>query len=214
MATLYAKNPAELVIQNPAKTSKKNNSKTTKKMATKKRKKNGRFASKKRSNPAGDFVDTGKNLFMKFGLAALASTGVIKIVHIAVSKTGLPKGVKDAVIIAGPAAAGIVTSMFAGKNNAIAQGIAGGMVLASVNTATDKFLPKEGELSDSDMIVKADGYVYDQNGNPLAQISLPEESETQSLPERTSAFQTIAEHDNMLGDWGGDSFEGGESWAP
>ncbi|WP_020402800.1 hypothetical protein [Gracilimonas tropica] len=212
MATVYAKNPAELVIQNPAKSSKKKNSKTTKKMAKQKRKKNGRFTSKKRSNPAGDFVDTGKNLFMKFGLAALAATGVTKIISIGVSKTQLPKVAKDAVIIAGPAVGGIITSMVAGKNNAIAQGIAGGMVLASVNTATDRFMPKEGDLSDSDMIVKADGYVYDQNGNPIAQINMPGAEETKMLPESTTAFQVIPEHDNMLGEFEG-SFESGESWA-
>lgn len=216
MATIYAKNPAELVIQNPAK-NKKKNSKSKNKMS-KKRDNQGRFASKKRSNPADDFIDTGKNLFMKFGLAALAATGVTKIFSIGVSKTNLPKMAKDAVIIAGPAAAGIVTSMVAGKNNAIAQGLAGGMVLASVNTATDRFMPKEGDLSDSDLIVKADGYVYDQNGNPLAQIALPESEQSQlpessSASEKVSSFQTIAENDNMLGDWG-DSFEGGEVWAP
>lgn len=219
MATIYAKNPAELVIQNPAKKPK---TKQKKKMARKKRNAKGRFTSK-RKNPAGpasEFTETGKNLFMRFGLAALAATGVAKGVSVGVAKLDLPTPVKDALIIGGPAAGGILVSMLTGKNNAIAQGIAGGMVLASVNTASDRFIGGRGSvdgLSDTDMIVKSDGVLYDQDGNAIAKIALPgsENGNGRDHGQRVleEAFSTIDKPGNMLGEFDG-SFEGGEVWTP
>ncbi len=213
MATVYAKNPAELVIQNPHK--KPNN-------MARKRKKNGRYA-KKRSNPGGDFVDTGKNLFMQYGLAALASTGVIKLFQIGLKNTGLSKNMKEMVLVAGPAAAGIVTSMTTSRNNAIAQGVAGGMVLASVHRVSDKFIGDvDDELDDSpldhqDLIVKADGIVYDQSGNPIAKIDLPDGADGGPISSKalTSGFDTISSPGNSLGDFEGyGGFESGEVWQP
>jgi hypothetical protein len=212
MATVYAKNPAELVIQNPHK-------KPKKKMARSKRKRDnkGRYSSK-RKNPS-DFVSTGKNLFLQYGLAALASTGVVKLISVGLKKTSLNQSMKETVLIAGPAVGGILTSMFAGKNNAIAQGVAGGMVLASVNRASDKFIGggEDGEMADAgDLIVKDDGIVYDQKGNPIAKIDLPDSGEGKMTQKAlTAGFDTMSTPSNMLGDFEGYSgYESGEVWTP
>lgn len=197
-------------------------------MATKKRNAKGRFKKKGKSrsarkNPTGgasEFTETGKNLFMSFGLAALAATGVTKGVSMFVAKMEWSQPVKDSVIIAGPAVGGIITSMFAAKNNAIAQGLAGGMVLSSVNTLSDRFITGNGSvdgLSDSDMIVKSDGILYDRDGNAIAKIALPgsENDNGRDHGQRVleEAFSTIDKPGNMLGEFEG-SFEGGEVWTP
>jgi hypothetical protein len=216
MATVYAKNPAELVIQNPHK-------KPQKKMARTKRKRNkkGRYTSK-RKNPS-DFVSTGKNLFLQYGLAALASTGVVKMISVGLKKTGLNQSMKETVLIAGPAVGGILTSMFASKNNAIAQGVAGGMVLASVNRASDKFIGgnEDGSMADanlsaSDLIVKEDGLLYDQKGNAIAKIDLPGATGSKVTQKAlTAGFDTMSTPSNMLGDFEGyNGYESGEVWTP
>lgn len=207
----YAKNPAELVIQNPI------NSKT---MAKRKRDKKGKF---KRSNPADEFVDTGKNLFMQYGLAALASTGTVKGAQYVISKVpNVPAWAKEWGMIAGPAVAGIVLSMYADRNSALMQGVAGGMVLASANGLSDKLLTGNSAgddemagalLSDGDLIVKKDGYLYDQQGNRLARIAGGTENapDTPALPAMESRPDNGGGH--MLGDGFNDfgsSFEQGE----
>lgn len=167
-------NPAELVIQNPTP------DKNTKTMAKRKRDSKGRYK-KKRSNPSGtdEFVDTGKDLFMQYGLAALASTGTVKGAEYLLGKVPhIPVWAKEWGLIAGPAAAGILLSMFASKKSAIMQGIAGGMVLASANGLSDKLIKgvapggmADGAIEPGDLLVKPDGYLYDQQGNRIARIS-------------------------------------------
>jgi hypothetical protein len=214
----YAKNPAELVIQNPTK---------KKKMAKRKRDSKGRFK-KNRNNPIGgadEFVDTGKNLFMQYGLAALASTGTVKGAQYLIGKVpNIPSWAKEWGMIAGPAVAGIVLSMYADRNSALTQGLAGGMVLASANELSDKLLKgnSKAEMSDAniskgDLIVKPDGYLYDQQGNRLARIADGQESQanTPALPAFESRTNNGGGH--MLGDAGFDdfsgSFEQGEAFA-
>lgn len=179
-------NPSEFVIQNP--TSTKNNNT----MAKRKRDSEGKFK-KKRNNPidaADDFVDTGKNLFMQYGLAALASTGTVKGAEYLLGQLpNIPQWAREWGMIAGPAAAGILLSMFTDRRNAILQGVSGGMVLASANGLSDKLIngqPPAGSsqngsgqngngMSDAglergDLIVKSDGYLYDQQGNKIASV--------------------------------------------
>ncbi|MDZ7658831.1 hypothetical protein, partial [Fodinibius sp.] len=76
---------------------------------------------------------TGKNLSMQYGLAALASTGSVKGAQYVIDQVpNIPSlGLKNGAVIAGPAMAGTCLSMYAPRNNAIFQGVAGGMVLAS-----------------------------------------------------------------------------------
>lgn len=190
-------------------------------MARRKRKRdgNGRYASK-RKNP-GDFVSTGKNLFLQYGLAALASTGVVKMISVGLAKTNLNRTMKETVLIAGPAVGGILTSMMAGRSNAIAQGVAGGMVLASVNRASDKFIGSsdndmaDADLDSSDLIVKSDGVVYDQAGNAIAKIDLPDATGSTTQKALTAGFDTISAPGSMLGDFEGHGgYESGEVWTP
>lgn len=196
-------------------------------MAKRKRGPDGKFK-KKRKNPgdmADEFVDTGKNLFMQYGLAALASTGSVKGAQYVIKKVpNIPSWAKEWGMIAGPAVAGIILSMYAPRNSAIFQGVAGGMVLASANGLSDKLLTGNSDeemsgalLSDGDMIVKEDGYLYDQKGNRLARIANGTENaaeQTRALPAMESRPDTGGGH--TLGDAGfndfGGSFEQGEAF--
>lgn len=221
---IYAKNPAELVVENPAKSKK-----TTKTMA-KRRNAKGQFTSKRKNQSIGDEVtETGKDLFLKYGLAAFASIGVLKGFSMLINKVpDIPQAAKDAILIGGPFAGGIVTAMLTDKKSPIAQGIAGGMVLASVNTAGDKFLkgasPSEqmaglGQIEPSDMILKADGILYDQEGNPIAAIKSGSNQEgSDPLITGNDPLDTMKQDQHLLGDaWSsgfGNSFEDEEMWTP
>ena len=222
----YAKNPAELVIQNPTPKKKKKMGKSKRKRDSK-----GRFMSKKkrkkRSNPSvqDEFVDTGKNLFLQYGLAALAATGTVKGAQYLLDKIpNIPQWAKEWSMIGGPAVAGIVLSMYSNPNSAIAQGVAGGMVLASANGLSDKLIkgiePGKSQMADAqlqkgDMIVKADGILYDQQGNPIARISGNGETKTIAPSSHTSFDE---ENKHLLGDSAGFgvdamSWEGGEAFT-
>ena len=209
----YAKNPSELVIQNP----------TDSNMAKRKRDSQGRF---KRKNPSitEEFTDTGKDLFMQYGLAALAATGAVKGAQYVVNQIpGIPAWTKEWGAIVGPGVGGIILTMMTDKKSAIMQGLSGGMVLATANGLSDKFINGGGtdnEMSDAvlekgDMIVKEDGYLYDQDGNRIAQIS-GDSIESTSQPQQQQALPAASSFDvednNALGDSFVDSWEQGEAW--
>lgn len=208
---VYAKNPAELVIENPTK--------KTKKMAKRKRDNKGRYA-KKRKNPAGltdEITETGKNLFMQYGLAALASTGVISVAkNIIAQVDGLPDWAREWGVLLIPAAGGIGVSMLTDSKNAITQGVAGGMFLASVNGLSDKFLGGAngdtdglGNVEKGDLIVKKDGYIYDQKGNRIAAVS--NNGNGNSQKQLTAGWDR---ENHSLGEPFAENWETGETWEP
>lgn len=228
---IYAKNPAELVIENPA-----GPKKRTKTMGKQKRNSKGQFMKKsksksKRKNPSiGDEVtETGKDLFFKYGLAAFASIGVLKGFSLLINKVpDIPQAAKDAILIGGPFAGGIATAMLTDKKSPVAQGIAGGMVLASVNTASDKFLKGKspsnemaglGQIEPNDMILKPDGILYDQDGNPIAAVKASNMTQEGSDPMITGndPLDTMKQDQHLLGEafnsGFGETFESEEMWA-
>ncbi|TYP92086.1 hypothetical protein LX73_2333 [Fodinibius salinus] len=231
-------NPAEFVIQNPT-------PKTNKKMAKRKRDSDGKFKSK-RSNPmdaADEFVDTGKNLFMQYGLAALASTGTVKGAEFLINQVpDIPQWAKEWAMIAGPAAAGIIVSMMADRRNAIWQGVSGGMVLASANGLSDKLIKGEspsgakngsgnggdgmsdGVVEKGDLIVKPDGYLYDQDGKKIARIdaagmqadpqAMPAGNNQAMVPETNTERGSFSQNDDHLLQDSTTNFEQGEVFNP
>lgn len=173
-------------------------------MAKRKRDPKGRYKSKGRSNPSvvEEFTDTGKNLFMQYGLAALSATSAVKVAEYGASKIpGLPAWAKEWGAIVGPGVAGIIVTMMADKKNAIMQGLAGGMAIATVNGLSDKLIPgnsssgmADAALETGDMIVKADGMLYDQQGNPIARIA-GNEPASKSLPASSGSVWPHGEQD-------------------
>ncbi len=140
MAVRYAKNPGELVIDNPApRTKTKKRTMARKKHTSKK---------KRRRNPG--VVKTGESLFLKYGIAAAGSILTVRLLQAGLNKFGgnLPEVVKKYVPVVAPAVGGIY---LATKNKGkIMQGIAGGMILASVNSAVDAFIPSASASGMSD----------------------------------------------------------------
>jgi hypothetical protein len=117
--------------------------------------------------------------------------------------------------------------MMVDKKNPIWQGLAGGMVLATANGLSDKLLTggdkaakSGGEMADAqlepgDFIVKADGMLYDQQGNPIARISENGlESAAPAQPALTAAGDTEIwdYYDHSLGESVPGSYEEGEAW--
>jgi len=222
-------NPAEFVLQNP--TSKKNSNT----MAKRKRDSKGRFKSK-RTNPmdnADEFLDTGKNLFMQYGLAALASTGTVKGAEYLLGQVpNIPSWAREWGMIALPGMGGILLSMMTDSRNAIYQGVAGGMVLASANGLSDKLIKGESPngmsdgskaLEPGDYIVKADGFLYDQEGNKIARIDAEGMKAKQAAMPKTQPQKTMPKNDNASGTFGKNdshllqgagNYEGGETFNP
>ncbi|MFH5833736.1 hypothetical protein [Halalkalibaculum sp. DA384] len=176
-----------------------------------------------RKNAADDFVDTGKNLFTEFGLAALAATGTVKGAQYLLKQipVNLPQWAREWLMIIGPGVAGIGVSMYADKNSAIWQGVAGGMVLASANGLSDKLIEgvAPGGMSDGatvgemDLILKPDGYLYDKEGNRVAKANIDQgKMASPALPESGGGFATGESHLLQDSDFS-ESFEGGEAWA-
>lgn len=193
-------------------------------MAKRKRGPDGKFK-KKRKNPKGvgdEFVDTGKNLFMQYGLAALASTftvtGVAKLLD---RVPNLPSWARQWGIIAVPAAGGITLSMLTDKKSAIMQGLAGGMVLASANTLSDRLIGSGaqmaglGQVEPGDLIVKADGYIYDQDGNRIAALKNADTPMITSGSGGDGDESVFNRPDHVLGDFDDfdNGWETGEAWA-
>lgn len=226
---IYAKNPAELVIENPGRLNKKDNT-----MSKRKRNSKGQFMKKskgKRKNQtiSDEVTETGKDLFLKYGLAAFASIGVLKGFSMLINKVpDIPQFAKDAILIGGPFAGGIATAMLTDPRSPIAQGIAGGMVLASANTASDKFLRGKspsgemaglGQIEPSDMILKPDGILYDQEGNPIAEIQSGNENGggSDSMITGDDPLDVMKQDQHLLGEaFGsgfGETFEGSEMWS-
>jgi hypothetical protein len=221
----YAKNPSELVIQNPDKNSKK--------MGKSKRKRDskGRFMSKSRKNKTADkFVDRGQDLLMQYGLAALAATGATKGAQFVLSQipVNLPDWARDWLIIGLPGAAGVGVSLYSNKNNAIAQGIAGGMVLSTANSLSDKLIKGESPgMADSfnlpagSMIIKPDGTVVDSKGTPVAKANIPEKAKKmvgagngtpKSIASNIGPFGQGKYESHLLQDGASNNWESGESY--
>lgn len=214
----YAKNPAELVIHNP----------TNKTMAKRKRGKNGKFKKKRKNaaSAADEFVDTGKNLFMQYGLAALASTFTVRgVANLLDRVPNLPTWAKRWGVIAVPAAGGTILSMATAKNNAILQGLAGGMVLASANTLSDRLIGGGemaglGNVDSGDLIIKKDGYIYDQQGNKIAALKNGDTPQVTSGSDNGGSIAAGDESvfdnpENVLGDFDdfSNEFDDQGAWA-
>ena len=227
---VYAKNPApedvDQVVDTPAELVVQNPTTSNKKMGKSKRKRDskGRFMSKSRKNAADDFVDTGKSLFMEYGLAALAATGTVKGAQYLINKApvNIPGWAREWLMIVGPGAAGIGLSMWADKKSPIWQGVAGGMVLASANGLSDKLIEgvAPGGMSDAmvgenDLILKPDGYLYDRAGNRVAKANIDEGKLSTALPAADQNEAFAMGTSNLLQDADfSQTFEGGEDWAP
>lgn len=203
MKIKYARNPGELVIDNPAKPKKRK-----KTMAKRKRKTTRR---RRRRNPG--VVKTGKNLFIKYGLAAAGALGSVRLMQFAVDKFGakIPDAAKKYGAILIPAAGGVLLATKA--KSEIWQGIAGGMVLASVNNGINALIPQAGAgVSDglnsaqnhymgdgNGYQITASGEVIDQSGNPVAQIVAPGASQPNGYLGEGSQEE---------------NWEHGETWTP
>jgi len=208
---VYAKNPGELaVLENPG-TPKKN--KRKKHMARKKttrKKRTTHRRKRRRRNPS--IVKTGKNLFITYGLAAAGSIATIRGIQLGLDQIGqnLPSWIKDYTPIGLPL---VLSPLIAWKyKGEIGQGIAGGMMLASVNAAINKFIPLPGGsgmsdarqyLGDGSMTVDANGILRDKNGNAIAQAVL-------SSGQSNSTGQYLGDNDSDTGSQSEHDWEKGE----
>jgi hypothetical protein len=94
---VYAKNPVgELVLDNPNKT----NAKTMKKKTTTKK--------TSRKSPAKGIVQTGKKMYIKYGMAAIGSIGIVRILQYGLGQMGstLSPRIKEALTIGAPGLTG------------------------------------------------------------------------------------------------------------
>lgn len=200
---VYAKNPAEIVLDNPSK--KKSKSKAAKdprrvaagrkawKTRQNKRKKKKTDMSKNRMNPK-DLTDTGITLYKQYGMAALGTILSLGGASYLLNRFGanLPNNVKRLAPIVIPGAVGVVVATKAKKNNAIAQGVAGGMVYNSATKAIQMLLPDslQGDLSGplaydkSSMLgsVPAGSYVVTPQGKLLNMDGSPAANAQAALP--------------------------------
>lgn len=138
------------------------------------------WAKRRRHNPdASDVLETSKSMLVKYSLVGVAAVITIRGLQYVVGKFGskLPAAVQDSISIGVPLVGGIWLGMK--SDSVIGQGAAGGMVLASVTSAIDKFVPIPGGsgisdamkmyLGDGNIAVSANGVVT-SNGQPVAQL--------------------------------------------
>lgn len=218
MSKVYAKNPAELIIDNPA--PKTRTSKDPRRVAAGKKAWATRTKTKTRTNMSTKtnpekIADTGKEMFLRYGLAAVGTIASVKGVSFLMNRFGgsLPAAVRRVAPIVVPAIAGVAIGAKSKKNNEIAQGVAGGMVYASVSQALHTFLPtavtdglSDGlgykinsfladALEPGSLIVTPSGEILDLNGNPqgTAQAALPAPVVNQDVFANPPAAEVLAD---------------------
>ena len=241
MQKVYAKNPGEIVLDNPSKRKKKKlaSKKDPRRVAAgkkawktrqRKKKQQKRGTKMSRTNPE-NLAKTSKQMFIKYGLAAVGTITSVKAVSFLLDKFGgsLPAAVRSYAPIAVPFAGGVVIATKAKKSNEIAQGVAGGMVYAAVSNVLHKVLPANatnGGLSDGlgyktssflgqlgpDALIVKNGKVFTLKGEPvgMAQTALPAPKKSKDRLSKTGSKSS----EQMVNDaYGGNWEQNGESFA-
>ncbi len=193
MTKKYAKNPAELLLVNPApkKAEKKDPRRVAAGKAAWKKRQQTPKKTKTMSNKVTSkaVVKTGKAMLVKTGVAAVGTIGAVRVTDYLIQRYGqnLPAVFQKYATIVFPATAGVIIAVKSTNKNAIAQGIASGMVYASVAQGIDKLFTKaESTLSDalgykrnsmlSDRLaIGPGGQVLDANGHIVgkARVEVP-----------------------------------------